>query len=71
MGWKKFLVSIVLFLVIMLLVVWMFFPYNVNDFVVIGPTNFSTIEKSIDDAQFYPRMRFPYKQISYRIIKKY
>lgn len=67
MGWKQFSIGLLGFFLIALISIWFFFPYNVDHFQFDGPSNFSTIGKSMDDSQFYPNMRFPYKEISYRI----
>ncbi len=67
MRWKTFIIFLT-FIIILLLFVWMFFPYKVNNFEFnSGPSNFSTPQQSIEDSQFYPRMRFPYRNISYKI----
>lgn len=67
MGWKKFLISFLTFALIALIAIWFLFPYNIDNFILEEPTNFSISGNSVNNGQFYPNMRFPYKEISYRI----
>jgi|APSaa5957512576_1039674.scaffolds.fasta_scaffold13319_2 hypothetical protein len=63
--------SVISFLITMILIVlfsiWMIFPYQVNYFESPKETNFSVIGNSMVDSQFYSNLRFPSKEISYRI----
>jgi hypothetical protein len=70
MGKKSVIVVLLALILITLFSIWMLFPYQLDYFEAVGETNFSIIGKSMVDSQFYPNMRFPAKEISYKIDSK-
>ena len=68
MSWKEVLVFVFLIAVVALLVIYWFFPLNEIEFLTSGPVNTNfTINSSQQNMQFYENMRYPNKEISYRI----
>ncbi len=66
MNWKSFFSIIFLLIVIVLLILYWFVPLNSSDFFVkTKETNFTLDNNS--NMQFYPNMRFPESEISYKI----
>ncbi|MBR9701970.1 matrixin family metalloprotease [Candidatus Pacearchaeota archaeon] len=66
--WKGALKFLFVMLVIALLLLYFFIPFNTVDFgVKSGHTNFSLISAGETNTQFYPNMRFPTTTISYKI----
>src|SRR3990170_4822202 len=68
MGWKSILVSVIaVFLVLLLFFYWVF-PLETIDFT-FSPknSNFSLNSYGNESMQFYENMRYPSKDISYRI----
>lgn len=67
MGWKTILSFIFFLVVVVLLVLYWFVPFNTIEFgVKTGHSNFSLSNDSAS-MQFYENMRFPTSEISYRI----
>ncbi len=72
MGWRSVLAALFVFLVIGLLAFYWLIPgetfeFNVNSN---GNSNFSLNVYDVNGMQFYPNMRYPDSQISYRISDK-
>ncbi|MEN7982442.1 MAG: matrixin family metalloprotease [Nanoarchaeota archaeon] len=67
MGLKTFLSGILVFLLIILLVLYWFVPFQTIEFITNnGHSNFSLYNFD-SEMQFYKNMRFPQKEISYKI----
>lgn len=68
MGVKTLISAIFVLLVIFILFIYWFVPINITEFnSKTNQANFSLIGLNKSDMQFYPNMRFPYTQISYKI----
>jgi len=68
MGWKSVLSFIFFLIVVALLVLYWFVPFNTVDFgAKVAHSNFNLESSDLTDMQFYPNMRFADSRISYRI----
>ncbi|MAG78857.1 hypothetical protein CMI40_00580 [Candidatus Pacearchaeota archaeon] len=68
MGWGKFLSFIFILFSISLLVFYWFIPFNSVEFGIKSKdSNFNIGNSSTKDMQFYDNMRYPSKEISYKI----
>ena len=69
MDWKKTLSATFFILVVFILVIYWFIPYQEIEFLVSNPghSNFSVSEQTIKEMQFHENMRYRSKDISYNI----
>src|SRR4030065_2906540 len=62
---RKSILTILFLLLVVLLMAFYFIPFNTSNFYSTGNNNFSITPGS--EMQFYPNMRFPDPEISYKI----
>ena len=67
MGKKSVISFLITLVLIVLFSIWMLFPYQIEYFESPTETNFSVVGNSMVESQFYPNLRFPSKEITYRI----
>lgn len=66
-GKKVINVLLILVIILLLFSVYWFIPFNTTDFVSSSNSNFSVNNSENNTLQFYPNMRFPTTNISYKI----
>ena len=64
---KKFNTILIAVIIILLISVYWFIPFNTTEFTPSANSNFSINSSENNTLQFYPNMRFPSTNISYRI----
>jgi len=64
---KAFNILLIAVIILLLFSVYLFIPFNTTDFVPSSNSNFSLNNSENNTLQFYPNMRFPSTDISYKI----